>query len=124
MAFTYTPDFTTDRDKIRLYIDDTVQGSGKKPNDANFTDEEIAGFVTAEGTWERAVAAAFEALAAAWIVHVTYQADNMAISHSHIARNYQEQAKQWRNRYGPIDVDSIHGAGSVIVVVSDEYADD
>lgn len=122
MAFTYASDFTLDRDKIRHYIRDTVEFSGPLPNDNNFSDAEIAGLVTIEVTVERAIAGAFETLAAAWITHPTFQADNMAISNSHIARNYQEQADVWRKRYGPWRFTG--QVGFVIPTVRDEYTDD
>lgn len=125
MAFTYDADFTTDRDKVRHYIRDTVEFEGKLPDDVNFSDAEIEGFITVEGSWQRAVAAAFEALAAAWIPHVTYQADEMAISLSHAARNYQTQAEYWRKRYGPWQMNQIYPSpGSLEMTIQDEYTPD
>lgn len=125
MTVTYDADFTTDRDKVRSYIRDTVEFEGPLPDDENFSDAEIAGFITAEGSWQRAVAAAFESLAAAWITHPTYQADNMAISNSHIARNYQQQAEYWRKRYGPWKMGQIYPSpGNLVATVRDEYTPD
>jgi len=51
MAFTYAGDLGTDRDKVRFYINDRVSGSGPRPSDGNFTDDEISGLITAEGNW-------------------------------------------------------------------------
>jgi hypothetical protein len=100
MAFTYTDTLATDRDKIRFFIGDKVENAGPRPADGNFSDDEIAGLVTAEGTWEAAVAAAFETLAAEWIRYPSFTADNFALSRSHIAKNFQAQAKLWREGHG------------------------
>lgn len=59
MTFTYVPDFTTDRDRIRRLIGDVDS------TNPLFSDEELGWFVTLEGSYLRAAAAACEALAAA-----------------------------------------------------------
>ena len=100
MAFTYLGDLSTDRDKVRFYIFDKVADSGPLPSDTNFTDEELDALITAEGNWQRATAAAFETLAAAWTRHVTFTADGLSISRSDIADGYTEKAALWRKRWG------------------------
>ena len=100
MAFTYTDTLATDRDKIRFYLQDTVENSGPKPADANFSDNEIAGLVTAEGAWGKAVAAGFEALAAAWRRYPSFQADGLRLDRTAIAKGYDQAALYWRSQYG------------------------
>jgi hypothetical protein len=103
-VFTYLASSQTNRDKVRRYINDTVEGSGPLPGDKNFTDDELTMILTAEGTqpgqWQRAAASCLEQLAAAWIRYPSFQGDGISISRSHIARNYQMQAEQLRKRYG------------------------
>jgi len=100
MAFTYVGDLSTDLDKVRFYIVDSVEDSGPLPADANFADATLNGLITAEGTWQRATAAAFETLAAAWTRHVTFTADGLSLSRSDIADGYTEKAALWRKRWG------------------------
>ncbi len=100
MAFTYTDTLTSSADKVRFYLQDTVEDSGPKPADANFSDNEIAGLITAEGSWGKAVAAGFEALAAAWRRYPTFQADGLRLDRTAIADGYDKKALEWRKRYG------------------------
>ncbi len=120
MAFTYAGDLSSDREKVRFYLQDAVSGSGPKPADANFTDEELDGLITAEGSWQRAVAAGFETLAAAWRRYPTFKADGLSLNRSDIAKGYSTQAKEWRRKYGG----SGGGAGSRAVTRADGYSDD
>ena len=100
MAFTYDDALTGNRDKVRFHLQDTVNDAGPKPGDVNFSDDEIDGLVTAEGSWQRAVAAGFETLASAWIRYPSFRTEALGLNRSDIAKSYQEQAKQWRKRYG------------------------
>ncbi len=120
MAFTYTGDLGTDLNKVRFYLQDIVSGSGPKPADGNFTDEELGGLITTEGSWERGVAAGFETLAAAWRRYPTFKADGLSLNRSDIAKGYSTQAKEWRRKYGG----SGGGAGSRAVTRADGYSDD
>lgn len=103
VEFTYS-ESDSNLDRVRRRINDTVKDAGPLPNDANFTDSEIEQFLSGEGTrpgqWQRAVAAALEALAAAWIRYPSFQADGINLSRSHIARNYSEEARELRKRFG------------------------
>lgn len=100
MAFTYVGDLSTDLDSVRFYIQDITDGSGPLPADANFADAALNGLITSEGNWQRATAAAFETLAAAWTRHVTFTADGLSLSRSDIADGYAEKAALWRKRWG------------------------
>ena len=100
MAFTYVGDLSTNRDNVRTYLQDITADAGPLPADANFSDAQIDGLITAEGSWQRAVAAGFEILAAAWMRYPSHEADGLRFSGSDIAKGYQEQAKEWRKLYG------------------------
>ena len=120
MAFTYSDDLSTTRDQVRFYIQDTVEDSGPKPSDGNFSDDEITNLITLEGSWQRAVAAAFETLAAAWMRYPNFSADGLRLDRGAIAKGYREQAAKWRARFG----ESSTGTGSVAVTRVDGYSDD
>ena len=123
--FSYNPTLSGDIDKVRFYIGDKVVSAGPRPGDGNYTDNEITGLVSVEGSWERAVAAAFETLAAEWIRYPSFQADNFAISRSHIAKNYQEQASVWRKRHGAAVPDDLYGSpGGAAITRADAYSND
>ena len=119
MAFTYDDTLSTNLAKVRYHIQDTEELAGPKPADANFTDNELNGLITAEGSWQRAVAGAFETLAAAWQRSVTFRADGLSINRSDIAKGYRDQAAEWRITYGRGG-----GAGSRSVTRVDGYSSD
>lgn len=98
MAFTYSDALTTNRDKVRFYIQDTAEDSGPRPSGGNFTDAEIDGLITVEGSWRRAVSAAFETLAAQWSRYADISAGPHRESLSQIAKSYRQQAQEWRGR--------------------------
>lgn len=100
MAFTYTGDLSTDRDKVRFYIPDTADGDGPQPDGTNFTDAEIDGLVSTEGSWQKAVAGAYEALAARWTKFADITAGPHRESLSQVADGYRKQAGEWRAKYG------------------------
>jgi len=120
MAVTYLGTLASDRDKTRFYLQDTVEDSGPKPSDANFSDAEIDGLLTAEGSWQRAVAAGFETLAASWLRYPNFKADGLTVNRSDIAKGYAKQAIEWRRKHGG----SGGGAGSRAVTRVDSYSDD
>jgi transcription initiation factor IIE alpha subunit len=121
MTFTYVGTLTTDLDKIRFKIQDTVSGSGVKPNNGNFTDEEIAGLLAIEGNnINRTVAALYEALAVAWAKFIDTKMGSRDEKLSQVAANYLKLATKWRDDYG---------YGSSILVTGfatrvDGYSDD
>ena len=120
MAFTYDPSLPADRDRVRRFINDVVENSGPLPSDLNFQDAELDAVVTLEGAWQRAVAACFEMLAAAWSKYPSHTADGVSISNSDVSRKFQEQAEKWRDQYG--------GSPTGMIAVAskrwDGYADD
>jgi benzoyl-CoA reductase/2-hydroxyglutaryl-CoA dehydratase subunit BcrC/BadD/HgdB len=100
MAFTYNDALSIDRDKVRFWLQDTAEGQGPKPSNANFTDAEIDALVTEEGTWQRATAAGFEILASAWQSETSFSVFNGSFTRSDAAKGYREMAKEWRDKYG------------------------
>ncbi len=115
MAFTYLGTLATDRDKVRFYIQDKTENSGPLPSDGNFTDAEIDGLLTAEGNWEQAVAAAFEALEAAWAGYADWQVGPRRESASQIAERYAQKAEVWRDK---------QQGGVATLTRTDAYTDD
>lgn len=100
MAFTYDATSTSTRNRLRLYVDDTVEDSGPLPDAANFSDEELDSIIELEGTLWRAQAHCLERLANAWFQHPTFSGDGISISRSHIGRNFADQAALLRRKHG------------------------
>lgn len=98
MTVTYNQALATDKDRIRFYIQDTVEGKGPKVSDVNFSDEEIAGLVTLEGSWQAAVAACFEALSANWQDNPVFGVGDLGTTHGRIAEGFAKKAEAWRAR--------------------------
>jgi hypothetical protein len=117
--FTYIGDLSTDRDKVRFHLGDTDPRDGPLPSDKNFTDNEIDGLIDAEGTWQRAVAAGFEALAAAWARYPSFKADGLSLSRSDIVKAYKDEAAKWRRDYG-----RTRGVNVAGIIKRDGYSDD
>jgi hypothetical protein len=119
MSFSYNDELLTDPDRVRFQLDDTVYESGPRPQGRNFSDEEISALVDAEGNWQRAVAAGFEALASAWQRFPSFATDALRLDRTAIADGYREQAAKWRKQYGRRG-----GVGSAAVIRVDAYSDD
>lgn len=99
-TFTYSPTDNTPKDRVRFHLQDTVIDAGPLPKDANFSDEEILALISAEGLWQRAVAAGLETLATAWRKYPNLESDQFGLSRSHISRGYAEDAAEWRKKWG------------------------
>ena len=119
MAFTYLDTLATNRDRVRFYVGDTVESSGPKPASGNFSDNEIAGLITTEGSWQKAVAAAFETLAGEWSQYVDISVGPRRQAYGQTAKGYEALARTWRRRSG-----SQARAGSRAVTRVDGYSDD
>lgn len=101
MAFTYESDLSLDRDYIRFYVGDTeASPRGVRPLGANFSDAELTSIVTVEGNKNRAVAACFESLAAAWGRYVDTKIGPRDEKLNQAAQYYAKQAQIWREKYG------------------------
>lgn len=120
MTFTYTGTLASDLDKVRFYIADRSLNNGPRPGANNYTDEELSGLISVEGTWQRAIAAAFETLAAEWSDEVNIAVGPRREDLSQVAQYYLKQATIWRNRHGV----STGGAGSRSPTKVDGYSQD
>jgi hypothetical protein len=100
MAFTYNDTLATDRDMIRIRVGDTAQNNGPRPDGANFSDEEIAGLLSSEGSANRAIAAIYEILAAQWAGYADTQMGDRRESLSQVADRYTKLATQYRSEHG------------------------
>lgn len=120
MGVTYDDSLATDRDRVRFYVGDTVEDSGPKPGDGNFTDNEIAGLVTLEGSWQKAVAACFETLHGEYAREVDVTVGPRKEALGQTAKHYAGLASQWRERYG----ESAARVGVRHMTRVDGYSDD
>jgi len=123
-TFSYDATLAANRDKVRFHLQDTVSGSGPKPGDGNFANTELDALITAEGSWQRAVAAGFETLAAAWRRHPDFTADGLSLKRGSIADGYAKQAAEWRKQYGTAARPRTGVAGGRAVTRVDGYSDD
>lgn len=123
MAITYVDTLLTDRDVFRATLNDTVSGSGPRPatgTASNFSDNEIAGLITLEGNVNRAIARAYEILAAAWANKGLSEIGPRKEDLKETSKNYAALGKQWRKDYG-------YGTSRVtssFVTRVDAYSDD
>lgn len=125
MAVTYDDTLATDRDKVRFWMQDTVENSGPKPSDGNFSDDEIAGLVTTYGSWQRAVYAALTILANAWRRYPDFRTESgFSVSRTDIADGYHKQALDWAKQYGIPTALRGTTAGYAAVTRVDGYSDD
>lgn len=118
MAFTYEADLTVFRDKLRLYIGDTVENEGPRPSGRNFSDAELAGIATIEGDNINASrAAVYEVLAGEWAQYAMSEKEaDLAFDAKGVADMYLKLAKKWRDISG-----TGSGTGMVTLVREDAY---
>jgi hypothetical protein len=121
MTFTYVGDLSTDLDNVRFNIGDTVENTGVRPSGSNFTDEEIGGLITREGSWQKATAAIYETLAAEYARFVNLTLGPRREDMSDAAKMYKGLAEEWRAEYG---TSSAGRVGSSAVTRVDAYSDD
>lgn len=86
MTWTYTPDFTTTRDQVRLLIGDT------DTTDQQMQDDEIAYLATLYGSALRAASAACRSLQAKYARQADTAIDDIKVSSSQRAKAYGELA--------------------------------
>lgn len=98
MIFSY--DLTTDTGKLRLEVGDTIEDKGPRPDNVNFSNEEMAYFLSEEGTVGRAAARCCEVLATEW----SRKAGSERLGPRSFARNqakaFQEEADRLRAQHG------------------------
>lgn len=103
-------DLDTDAGKVRLEIGDTDTTA------AELLDEEIAYFLSTEGSVLGAAARACEALAAKYARQFDFQTDDQSFKRSQISKAYADKAKELRARAG--------GVSTVSPTRIDGYSDD
>jgi hypothetical protein len=108
-GFTYIGDLSTDLDKVRFHLRDVDPGQGPLPGDKNFQDSELNGLLTLEDSWQRAVAAGYEVLAADWARFADLSVGPRRESLSQIAESYASLGAQWRAQYGFTDQTRVAG---------------
>jgi hypothetical protein len=93
---------TVPRDRVRFYINDTVVNQGPRPDGRNFSDAEIAFFLSEEDSRVNgAVARAFEVLASEWSSFaVSEKEGEVDWDTKEVADNYRIQATAWRKKPG------------------------
>jgi len=122
MSFSYDPDLDTDLDRVRFNIADTEKGSGPKPNNGNFQNEEIAALITEAGKWQLAVAACLETLASGWSSHSSFTAHNGSFSGSDTSARFWAMAQKWRDQYGDVVDAPVPSIISSTIARSDGYS--
>ncbi len=99
MSFTYN--LANSIGQVRLNLGDKVQDAGLLPGKVNFSDEELAYFLTKEGnSVMRAVAAACEMLATAWSAEKSSVTVGPASYAGQQAASFQARADKLRAQYG------------------------
>jgi len=97
MTHTYSDALSSDRDKIRFRIGDTVQGAGPRPDRRNFSDNEIAFVLSDEGGVTAAIAHLFEVLASEWeSFSISETEDKVSYDAKEKAADYDKRANIWR----------------------------
>lgn len=99
MGFTY--DLTSDIGQVRLLIGDTVQDAGVKPDDDNFSDEEIQAFLDRNDSDVNITASEMlENLARLWATEPDIKMGPVSEKRSEVSKNLQEQAEKLRQQSG------------------------
>jgi hypothetical protein len=120
MAYlSYDDELSTDRDKVRFYVNDKAIDAGPLPGDGNFSDNELDGLIDAQGSWERAVAACFDALETAWANYADKSVGPRSESMSQIAERWAKKREKWVQEHGLADT-----GGSLFLKRIDQYSDD
>ena len=116
MAFTYS--LSTDLGKVRLAIGDTVNGTGPRPNGANFSDEEINVYLTpalaAGNSYGRAVSQLLRLLANEWTSKASISIGEYRVDYNNVAANYRTAAAEWERM---TDASGAQTAGGIAVGV-------
>lgn len=98
MEFTYDEGHGLDRDRVRFAIGDTVHGHGPRPDNGNFSNEELDALLAEYGNWPCATAAAFRALHAAWAVRPIFGPGELSTTHANVAAQHERAAAFWAGR--------------------------
>jgi len=102
MAFTYFDTLLTDRDKLRFSIGDSKEDAGPRPDNTNYSDGEIAFFLSEEDDrLNGAAALAFETLASEWESSSISEKDaDVSYDAKNKAADFDKRAGDWRKKPG------------------------
>lgn len=103
-ALTYNPDeIATDIHRVRLAIGDTEASNGVRPDARNFSDNELAAFVTATGSWVLAVTLVLNTLANEYaiagrtlLLSGDPEKGKLSDQYAKVAAELRAQAKTWQ----------------------------
>lgn len=99
MGFTY--DLTSAIGQVRLLIGDTVQNAGVKPDDDNYSDEEIQVFLDRNDSNVNITASELlENLARLWATEPDIKMGPVSEDRSDVSENIQKQAEKLRQQSG------------------------
>jgi hypothetical protein len=98
VGFTYDEGHGADRDRVRFAIGDTVLDHGPRPNNGNFSNEELNALLTEYGEWPCAVAAVFRALHAEWSIRPVFGPGELSTTHANVAIQHDRAAAYWSTR--------------------------
>lgn len=93
LTYTYTPDFTLQRDKVRLEIGDTALSASST---YMLADQEIAYAGTIEGSDVSVAARCCEFLESKWAIKADMSEGKLSLKYSQRAKAYHEKAKYLR----------------------------
>lgn len=99
----YDPTLSSDLDRVRFHIGDTVVGDGPRPDRGNFEDAEITAMLAQWGEWPCAVSGLFETLAAEWSARPIAGPGELGTVHYNVAKQYRDMAELWRGRCNAAD---------------------
>lgn len=124
MSFNYTGSLTTDVEKVRLEIGDTLPNNGPRPMRRNFSDGEIGYFLTAEDDrLNGAVARAYEVLAGEWGSYAQSESNgDKRRDASNVAAAHRVQAASYRNKTDG-EATRASAVGSTMPTRVDGYSD-
>ena len=130
MAFTYNDSLATDRDLVRFHLGDVVDSSGPRPGGRNFSDREIAYYlslVSGSSGWRLVVGQLLRVLANEWTQH----ARNITIGEyredaTETAKAYMTRASEWQNSIDNTGALLAWSSSASVVAVTrkDAYSDD
>ena len=99
MSFSYA--LSTDVGKVRLELGDTVSGAGVKPDNSNFSDEELQSWINAEDSHiMHTVTRACESLARMWSNMANVTIGPRSEGFGKISADWAARAKELRQQYG------------------------
>jgi len=92
VAYSYNPTLSSDLDKIRFLLGDTVI------NEMQLLDEEISGLLLMQPAMGQAAAAGAKAIAAKWALHVDNKNSELSVNASQRFEHYMKLAKDLEKR--------------------------